>query len=143
MELVEAFDSGALRKSVFALAPVANAAGTRMGVAIDRLGYKSITILGITGATTGTPTSFTYDVKITHSDTSGGTYTDYKYDRTNVAQIAAATASGVLKEFDCSLAGAKRYLKLVEVTAFVGGSSPTLLGTCHVILGGADVVPAV
>lgn len=117
--------------------PAASAAGTVTGSAIDRLGYDHCVLEAGLGASTGTPTSFTVDSKITHCETSGGTYTDL-----TGGAVTQLTAVNTRKKKSVSLKGAYRYLKVVTVAAFSGGSSPTIANAVTVILGGADTMPA-
>jgi hypothetical protein len=123
-------------KPVVGTAPFAATAGTVTGSAIDRTGFTRMTLVAAVGAATGTPTSFTVNSKVTHCDTSGGSYVDL-----TGAAITAMTAAGVgQKEID--LKGAKQFLKIVTVTAFVGGTTPTSPNSVLAILSGADTQPA-
>lgn len=136
---------GALFKPVIGLAPLANSAGTRNGSAIDRspaggVNYAGCTLAVQVGTPTGSPTSFTVDVKLQDSADGSTGWADYKPDGSTTAAITQATAAG-LAEIDVDLSGAKRYIRVVEVVAFVGGSSPAVPVADAVILVGADRTP--
>lgn len=136
-------DVGALFYQEIGTVPAASAAGAVTGSAIDRQGHYSCKLMAATGASTGTPTSFTLDAKIQHCDTSGGTYADYTDPATGVAAaITAITAVNSKAEVDVNLAGAKRYLKVVTTAAFVGGSTPTIANSVALALGGSDTLPS-
>lgn len=117
-------------------APVAGTAGTVNGTGFDRLGFNSCVLDVECGAATGSPSSFTLDVKLQHSDASGSGYADL-----TGAAVAQITAAG-RKRKSVNLAGAKRYIRAVTVVTLTGGSTPTLPNAAIVILGGADSVPA-
>lgn len=122
--------------------PLAQTAATVVGAAIDRLGFDNLVLDVEVGAATGAPTSFTCDVKVQHCDTSGGTYADWQPLGTAISgAVATITATG-RKRKTVDLKGAKRYLKVSNTVAFVGGASPTLPNAAVVLLGGAAVLPA-
>ena len=115
------------------------AAASVNGQAVDRSGYLSAQLLAYVGATTGTPTSFTVDVKLQDSATSGGTYADL----TPAADYAVAqiVAVNLLKWKNVDLSKARPFIRAVATIAFVGGTSPTIQVACPIILGGADTLP--
>jgi hypothetical protein len=124
-------------------APLANGAGTRNGAAIDRstVGWaKSCVLSAHAGAATGTPTSFTYDVKLQDSADGSTGWADYTQPSGASSAITQQTAAG-LTEKDIDLTGAKQYVRVVEVVAFVGGTSPTLPAGEQVVFGGGDSLP--
>lgn len=136
MSLDSVFGLTPLMKPLVGTAPFAAVAGTVTGSAIDRTGFSRMTLVAAVGAATGAPSSFTVASKVTHCDTSGGSYVDLPG-----AAITTMTAAGVgQKEID--LKSAKQYLKIVTVTAFVGGASPTAPNSVLAILSGADTMPA-
>lgn len=121
----------------------ASAAGTVTGSAIDVRGFTHLVLEGVSGVATGTPTSFTLDAKVTHSDASGGTYTDFQPAGTAVSgAIAQITADSTRKRKVVPLQGCKGFVKIVKVLAFVGGTSPTQPNYVGVTLGGAQVMPS-
>lgn len=128
-----------------ALVPLANAAGTRNGTGIDRstVAYaKSCVLVAQLGAATGTPTSFTHNLKIQHSSDngSGDAWADYT-PPTGTAALAQQTAGSALVEKDIDLTGAKQYVRVVETIAFVGGTSPALPASAAFVFGGGDSLP--
>jgi hypothetical protein len=133
----------ALLKTVVGTEPAASAAGTVTGAAIDRTGFTRMALYGRAGAVTGAPTSFTVDAKVQHCDTVGGTYVDWKPAGTAASgAITTLVAASTDSKKSISLVGAKQFLKVVTVTAFVGGTSPTMGNSVTAILGGSDTLPA-
>lgn len=138
---------GVLFKPVKGLPPLANAAGTRNGAAIDRnvaggVMYNSATLYAASGAETGGPTTRTLDAKIQDSADGSTGWADYiPPGQATVAAITQITAVNSEAEVDIDLSGAKRYIRVVETVAFTGGASPTLNSQETVILGGADRIP--
>lgn len=128
---------GAYAKVVRGVSPANATASTITGPAIDRQGFESCILAHSCGAATGSPTARTVDCKLTHSDTSGGTYTD-------VAGAAATqlTADDTDAEKNVSLIGVKRFLKVVQTVAFTGGTAPAIPVEATVVLGGAVELPA-
>lgn len=123
--------------------PAASAAGTVNGTGVDRYGFHSVVVEVQTGATTGTPTTQTLDVKLQHSDSSGSGYADFQPDGTAASgAVAQLTAANTRKRKTISLDGAKRYIRAVAVTAFTGGASPTLASAVVLCLKGAVEQPA-
>jgi len=138
---------GSLFVSRIGTVPAAVAAATRNGTGIDRATpggalYTGCTLVGSLGATSGTPTSFTATFKLQDS-ADNSTYADFVPG----GEVAAAgaltenTTASTLAEKDINLSAARRYIRVVEVVAFVGGTSPTI-GVCsQVILYGSDRTP--
>lgn len=122
--------------------PADSAAGTVTGAAIDRLGFSSMVLEAETGAVTGAPSAQTLDAKVTHCDTSGGSYTDFVPGAAGSGAVAQITAASTRKRKSIDLSGAKQYLKIVTVTAFTGGTTPKMANCVKVILGGAVEKPA-
>jgi hypothetical protein len=122
----------------------ARSAGAVNGTGIDRRGFNSCVLVAQTGAVSGAPSAQTFDVKLQHSDTLGGTYTDFTPSVPNpgasgaVAQITAASA---VKKRSIDLKTAKPFIRAVGTTGFTGGTAPTLLSSALIVLGGADVLP--
>jgi hypothetical protein len=123
------------------LVPIASAGATRNGTGFDRTGFDSCVLVGELGAATGTPTSFTYDLKIQHSDVVGSGYADYT-PPSGTASLTQQTAGSVVVEKDIDLSAAKQFIRVVEVVAFVGGTSPTLPCSAVLVMGGAEELPA-
>lgn len=128
--------------------PAAVAAGTRNSAAIDRMasggdqGYRSALLELEVGATTGTPTSFTADAKIQDSADGSTGWADYTPPNGGSGSVVQITAADTLNKRAVDLSGAKRYIRVVEVVAFVGGTSPTLGTRSGVVLCGPAKKPA-
>lgn len=139
---------GALKKNVVGIPPTAPAAGTVTGAnfttGVDRTGFTSVEVEVVVGAVTGAPSTQTLDVKIQHSDTVGGAYTDW-VPVTGVAAsgaVAQITTVSTRKKKTIDLKGAKACIRVSALTAFTGGSSPTLFQAVNLSLAGADTLPA-
>jgi hypothetical protein len=118
--------------------PLANAAGTRYGAAIDARGYGSLVLLAQVGAATGTPTSYTADFSLEES--ADGTNNWTAVTGSGVTQI---TADDKLerKDFDCAKLS-KAYVRVKEVIAITGGTTPKVPASSCVLLGGGHYPPA-
>ncbi len=132
---------GSLYKTTKGNPPAAASAGTRNGSAIDRsvaggVTYQSATLHAASGAVTGSPTTQTLDAKL--QDSADGSTGWADITGAAITQITAANAEA---EVDVDLSGAKRYIRVVEVVAFTGGTTPTLGAQETVVLGGADRLP--
>lgn len=128
---------GAYIKPVIGIVPLDNAAGTRTGAAIDTRGYGSFTLIGFVGAASGTP------------DTQSATYSiETSADGVNNwaavagAACSAITADDSSAEVDVDCVKTLRYVRVSEVVAFTGGTTPKVEGAAVVVLGGATDLPA-
>lgn len=127
---------------VAGLPALANSAGTRNGSAIDRL--QSAALAGScvlacnVGATTGSPSATTYDAKL--QDSADGSTGWADISGASITQKTTTTAA--LAQKDVDLTGAKRFIRVVEVIAFTGGTTPATPAAVDVVLGGFDRVPA-
>jgi hypothetical protein len=129
-------DIGSDIKVVRAIAPHSNSGSSSVnGPSIDRLDYASAVLFVDVGATSGNPTSFTVDCKLQESD-DGSTWADI-----TGASIATITTANTQKELNVDLRGRKRYIRAVLTASFSGGSSPTVLASAALVLGGANVYP--
>ena len=97
----------------------------------DRTGYGSGVLAVNVGAATGTPDSFTVDMKIRHCDTVNGSYADF-------TQMTAAGFASV----NVNLLGAKQFVCVKTAVAFVNGTSPKVPIAASFVLGGAVTEPA-
>lgn len=129
-------DVGAEVKVVAGFSPRASAGETINGAAIDRKDFQSCVLHARSGAVSGSPTTVAYDAKLQESADGSTGWTDIP--GAAISQIAAADTE---KHVDVNLAGAKRYIRVVAVIAFTGGTSPTLGVAATVVLGGAVVKP--
>jgi len=130
-------DIGALLKSLIGISPQNSAGATINGTGFSRDGFDSCVLVVAAGATTGAPTSFTVDGKLQSSDAVGGTYADI-----TGAAITALTAIDTIGNKNVDLGAIDEFIRAVVITAFVGGTAPTVDVAAVVILGGADVLPA-
>lgn len=125
---------GAGLKVVTGLVPLDNAAGTRNGTGIDRATpggaiAHSCVVFGHNGAASGTPDSWTSIYKLQHSS-DNSSFSDYGDAGTTI------TADNGSVQIDIDLRAAKRYIRVVETIAFVGGTTPKVEGAAVVVLGG-------
>jgi hypothetical protein len=143
MSILNQSGSGPEVKNQLGTVPAASSAGTVNGTGIDRRGFNFLILEAQTGVTTGTPTSFTMDVRLQHSDVVGSGYTDYQPGGVATAgAVAQITAASSRRRKQIDLRGAKAFVRVVNVIAFVGGTTPTLANVATMQLAGADVLPA-
>ena len=122
---------GSLIKVVKAVNPT-NATADVTGSSVDRTDYLSGVLHLACGAASGAPTAQSVSAKIQHSD-DGSTWAD--------AGIAtsALTANNSEVELDVNLAGLKKYVRVVVLVSFTGGTSPAIPVAATLVLGGARV----
>lgn len=118
---------------------LSQAAGSRNGAAIDRLGFASLVLIDAVGAATGAPSTQTHDLKIQESDDGSSGWTDVS----GAALAQKTTATAEVRRLDFNLAGVKRFIRTVETNAFTGGTTPAFPSAAVVVLGGSDELPAV
>jgi hypothetical protein len=141
-------DGAAFASPQIGTVPAASAAGTVNGTGIDRLGLGSAPGMALsadlvaeTGATTGGPTSFTVDAKIQDS-ADNSSFADYvPPGAASAAAITTITVANTLARKRVDLSGARRYIRVVTVVAFVGGASPTVGNATFVELFGLQNPP--
>ena len=128
-------DLGGAITSKFSVAPQADDGSSAInGTGVDRRNYRYATAIVMTGATTGSPTSFTTTGKLQESS-DDSTYTDIS------GATVSLTAANKLGEINVALSDKARYIRLVISTDFTGGSSPTVQVAGAIILGGAKELP--
>ena len=119
-----------------ALRPLAQVAGTVNGVAVDRAQltsgaqqYRSARLHVQTGAETGGASARSVACTVQHSTASGSGYANLldESGAAIVVTVSAVDSEGRSAPFN--LEGANRYLRLSAVTAFTGGTAPTLLSS--------------
>lgn len=123
--------------------PAVVTAGTRTSAGINRLtlNSESCVLVGMTGAASGTPDSFTLDAKIQHSNDNGAAdpWTDYTPPADSspdgTTALGTMTAENTVTEKDVNLRGAKIYVRISETTAFVNGTAPSVIASTHLVLG--------
>lgn len=108
------------------------------GAAVDRQGYQSCLLALDVGATEGTPDSFTVDCLLQESE--DGSTSWAQVDDSALTQITAINTSQVRA---INLAKCKRYIRAVAAVEFVNGTTPKVLLSGALILGGPDTLPAV
>ncbi|HEY4112868.1 MAG TPA: hypothetical protein VGM17_02300 [Rhizomicrobium sp.] len=129
---------GAFIKGKPGVAPQASSAGTVNGGWTDRLGYQSCLLFAQTGAASGSPSTQTLDCKLQSADDNSGTNAA-DIDGAAISQITAVNSNA---SASVDLLGAKRWIRAVSTVAFTGGTSPTLLHSAAIVLGGAQELPA-
>lgn len=127
---------GSLIKVVTSHAPKTSAGETINGSAVDRQDFLSCVLAARAGAATGTPTSFTFNAKLQDSADGSTGWADI-----TGGAVAAISADNGEKHVNVNLSSAKRYLRVVSVIAFTGGTSPALPVQTDVVLGGAQITP--
>jgi hypothetical protein len=122
--------------------PVAQSGGAVNGTGVDRLGLDSMVLDVECGAVTGTPTSFSLDCKVQHSD-DNSTFADWQPAGTAISgAIAQITTASSRKRKTVNLQGAKRYVRSVTTVAFVGGTTPTCPNAAVMVFGSPMSLPA-
>jgi hypothetical protein len=129
--------------AVTAILPVSSTSASAInGVAIDRTGYLSAGVCLTVGINPSVPTGFTTLIKVQHSLTStSGDFVDFAAIET-FGSAADLTAASVTKYYNVNLRGARKYIRVVVVNTFTGGSSPSSLFGAVVVLGDKNVEPA-
>lgn len=129
-------------KVVQTLLPLSRVEATYLSAAIDSRDApdadQGMGVLEL-GAETGTPTSHSTVFKLTHCDTSGGTYTDVTGATTTITTLPGA--GGSRHEVSFSPKACKRYRKWSLAIDFTGGSTPAHLCSAIEIVAGANKVP--
>lgn len=124
------------------LIPLSRVEATYLSAAIDGLALpqcdQGIGVL-LLGAETGTPTSHSTVFKLTHCDTSGGSYTDVTGVTVTITTLPGV--SGSKHELPFSPIECKRYRKWSVAIDFTGGSTPAFPCSMHEIIGGAQQEP--
>lgn len=144
-DIVTQHNIGALIAPVSSVVPQASGAQTIDGTSIDRQAHSmalSCALHTATGAETGAPSGVSVQSTLQHSP-DNSTWTNFLYDGVNTAQGAAITTANTDQEYDVDLALANRYLRVVTVVSFTGGTSPTVGVAASLILGGENTLAAV
>lgn len=124
-------------KTVAALRPVSQAAGTVNGLVIDRKDFEDAMLAVSAGAASGSPSALTVNVKIQTGDAADGS------GMADVAGVAITeiTAVNTERNLAVDLLPLKRYVRAVATVGFTGGSSPEILLAAMLTLGNAKVEP--
>lgn len=139
MALTPKQDLGANVSVGSGLNPADQAAGTVNGTAIDRQVHGnplSCVLIGAVGAASGSPSAQTYDLKIQDSADGSTGWADV-----SGAALTQITADNTLGTKDVDLSAVKRYVRLVRVVGFTGGTSPAIECGESVVFGGAHDLP--
>lgn len=146
MDIVQSRNIGAYISAVTSVEPQSSTGATINGGGIDRMSHNgnplSCVLHTIAGAISGSPTTASVQSKLQDS-ADGTTYADYQPDGANTAQAAALTAQNTENSLSVDLTLARRYIRVVTVVAFTGGSSPAALVAAEVVLGGEPLYPSV
>ncbi|MEM4359545.1 MAG: hypothetical protein QXT45_03380 [Candidatus Bilamarchaeaceae archaeon] len=126
----------AVVKHVLGLAPASRAAGTYNGQVINRSAYGDLAVVVLTGATSGSPTSFSVTVKVQHgSNSDGSDMTDFTTD------TVVVNATNSIAVLPVRLVGAKEFVRAVAQTTFTGGTAPEVQCACVMAFGDAGKLP--
>lgn len=113
-------------------------AGTTTGLWLDRNGFLSAVVSLATGAVAGAPTAQSVTVTLKTSDASDGSGAVDLKNMDGVAVTLALTAGSAVINKDVDLLGAKKYIGVSVVTAFTGGTTPSVPVDLTVVLGDAQ-----
>lgn len=119
--------------------PVALAAGTDYGDAITLDGAKSCTLTGMTGAATGSPTSYSVAYSLESSATSN--FASATAVENSTITLTADEKAGEVDVDLTTLTSGHLYLRVKVVATLSGGSSPKALCGATVALGGKGTLP--
>lgn len=118
------------------------AASTVNGVAINRGATTAeiaddLLFVFETGATSGTPDSFTVTAKVEHSSDDGSTDAYAQVTDLNIVEAATKVISAVntVESLAVRAVGLKQYVRLVLTIAFVNGTTPKVYTNAFAILG--------
>lgn len=126
-------------KTAIGVVPANREAGEVKGSAIDRLGFNSCVLVGVTGALESNPSVHSTTVKLQHSDTT----TDGDFSDVTGGGVTAIAAVNTAKRKSINLKPLKRYVRAVlTVGEFTGGTTPKINCAALVLLGGAVETPA-
>ena len=108
----------------------------RVGTTTNEHYLSGVLVLNV-GATTGTPTTFSVACRLQDS-ADNSSFADIA---TAVA-VTAVTTANTTATVAFNAKGLRRYLRAVVTPTFSGGTSPTVLVSASLVMGGAAVVPA-
>jgi hypothetical protein len=127
---------GSLLRIVKGINPANAGAGTTNGAAIDRAGVGgknfslSCVLKGSCGAASGAPSAQSLNQKLQDSGDGSTGWADI-----SGAALPALVADNTEGQVDVDLSGAKRFIRVVSVVAFTGGTAPAIPVAAEVILG--------
>lgn len=116
------------------------------GIAVDRKGFLSAVIAAAIGEITGSPTEAKLSVKVEHSDTADGTFTNVEdtminpehASREGILSVVTVESEAVL-QINMDLLGCKRYIKVTPTIAFTGGTSPSAAYAAYALVLGDPI----
>jgi hypothetical protein len=126
---------GSILKVVKGINPGNFVAGTTNGAAIDRAGaggknlHLSCVLKGACGAASGGPSAQSVNQKLQDSADGSTGWVDIAG-----AAIAALVADNTEAQVDVDLSGAKRFIRVVSVVAFTGGTAPAIPASAEIVL---------
>lgn len=136
---------GGMVVSLQSVDPIASAAATLNGTSIDRAAHSmplSCLLHTQTGAETGAPTGVSVTSTLQDS-ADNSAFANYLYDGVNAATAPAVVAISADGNYSIDLTLARRYLRVVTVIAFTGGTTPTIGVAAELVLGGEQTLAAV
>lgn len=113
----------------------AAATGLVSGIAVDRKGDLSCSVITQIGAATGSPTSFI--VTTTVEDSADGS-TDWQI----IATSNDLLVDNSIGKLDVDLSSARKFIRISAVPVFVGGTVPTIDIAANGVISGANEYPA-
>lgn len=125
-------------KYVLAIEPKNSEAATINGNDIDCRGFRSASFILNTGIAEGTPVSWSIAYKLQEAEAVADGYEDVDGYSGTLAGASDTYEKAVL---DVNLENRKRYVRLVAVLTFVGGSDPKLPLGCTAVLGNPYSIP--
>ena len=144
-DIVTQKNIGGMAVSLQSVDPVVSPAATINGTSIDRQAHAmplSALLHTQTGQETGAPTGVS--VQSTLQDSADGTnFANYLFDGVNTATAPAVIAISADGNYSVDLTLARRFLRIVTVVAFTGGTSPTIAVAAELVLGGEQILAAV
>lgn len=116
------------------------------GIAVDRKGFLSAVVAADIGEITGSPTEAKLSVKVEHSDTADGTFTNVEDTMINpehanqegILSVATVESEAVL-QINMDLLGCKRYIKVTPTITFTGGTSPSAASAAYALVLGDPI----
>lgn len=144
MDINDIRNIGGMVGHVTDVLPQSAGAGSVNGTAIDRSAHNmplSCLLHQAAGAVSGAPSTTSVQTKLQDS-ADGTTFADYLPDGVNVAETAALSAQNTQNSAAVSLTSARRYIRAVTIVAFTGGTSPAVLVSAGLVLGGETILPA-
>ncbi|WP_224364221.1 hypothetical protein [Hyalangium versicolor] len=125
------------------LPPSAESVGERTSGAMDVSQYKSAVLIAFTGAATGAPSALSVTHTVQSRLEGSNAWVNVTDPDGNVPQVKVEAANTVA-ELDINLMWLPEdhsEIRIVEDTAFTGGTNPTVVGGAVLVLGGASRLP--